>query len=330
MANFDAGVIPAHPLALTAGRKLDEKRQLALGRYYLDAGAGGLAVGVHTTQFGIREHGLLRPVLELAIQAVNETDQPETILKVAGATGDTKQAVAEAELAASLGYDCVLLSLAALANASVDQLIAHAKAVAGVLPVFGFYLQPAVGGRVLPYAFWRRFAEIKGVAAIKIAPFNRYQTLDVIRAVEDAGRKEEIRLYAGNDDNIVLDLLSGDFDGGLLGHWAVWTEPAVGYQEQIASLVRAGDPVEPDWFRLARQVTDANAAFFDAANGYRGCIAGLHEVLRRQGLLAGRWCLDAQEDLSPGQMEEIDRVCYEYPHLADDDFVKENLDDWLS
>lgn len=330
MANFDAGLIPAHPLALTAERKLDEKRQLALGRYYLDAGAGGLAVGVHTTQFAIREHGLLRPVLEIAMAAVGETDKPEEILKVAGAIGDTRQAVAEAELAASLGYDCVLLSLGALPDASVDQLIAHAKTVAGVLPVMGFYLQPAAGGRPLPYAFWRRLAEIKRVVAIKVAPFNRYQTLDVIRAVEDAGRKEDLRLYTGNDDNIILDLLSGDFDGGLLGHWSVWTEPAVGYQAQIASLVRAGEPVEPDWFRLARQVTDANAAFFDAANNFRGCIAGLHEVLRRQGLLAGRWCLDPREDLSPGQLEEIERVCYEYPHLADDEFVAENLDDWLS
>lgn len=321
-SRWQAGVIPAHPLALTAERKLDERRQRALSRYYLAAGAGGLAVAVHTTQFSIRDHGLLRPVLQLAQETATSTNA----LLIAGAIGPTRQAVAEAELAASLGYHAVLLSLAALRDASIDELIAHTRAVAAVLPVFGFYLQPAVGGRLLPYAFWRRFAEIEQVKAIKIAPFNRYQTLDVIRAVEDAGRKDDLLLYTGNDDNIVLDLLSGDFHGGLLGHWAVWTKPAVEYQKATA---RTGPQLDKTWFTLNRQVTDANAAFFDVAHNFHGCIAGLHEVLRRQGLLAGRWCLDPQEELSPGQLEEIDRVYRAYPHLADDAFVQENLDAWL-
>lgn len=323
MASFDVGVIPAHPLALTAERRLDERRQRALTRYYIAAGAGGVAVAVHTTQFAIREKGLLGPVLELA------AEEARGILRVAGAVGPTRQAVAEAELAASLGYDAVLLSLAALSGASIDQLLDHCRAVAAVLPVFGFYLQPAVGGRLLPYAFWRRFAEIDNVVAIKIAPFNRYQTLDVIRAVEAAGKKGVIKLYTGNDDTIVHDLLGGDFDGGLLGHWSVWTREAVRYQREAVALARSGAPVDAYWLKLARAVTDANAAFFDAANGFHGCIAGLHEILRRQGLLAGRWCLDPAEDLSPGQLEEIDRVHAAYAWLADDAFVREHLDAWL-
>lgn len=323
MANFDVGVIPAHPLALRPDRRLDERRQRALTRYYVAAGVGGVAVGVHTTQFAIREHGLLKPVLELA------AEEARGVLKVAGAVGATGQAVQEAECAAALGYDAVLLSLAALRDAPEDALIDHCRAVAGVLPVIGFYLQPAVGGRLLPYSFWRRFAEIENVAAIKIAPFNRYQTLDVIRAVEAAGRKGQIKLYTGNDDAIIADLLSGDFDGGLLGHWSVWTRPAVRYQNEATALARAQQPIPAHWMQLARQVTDANAAFFDAANGFRGCIAGLHEILRRQGLLEGRWCLDPDEDLSPGQREEIDRVHAAYPHLNDDAFVREHLDAWL-
>lgn len=312
-------VIPAHPLALTAERKLDERRQRALTRYYRDAGAGGVAVAVHTTQFAIRERGLLRPVLELAAA------EAPGIVKIAGVCGPTPQALAEAALAKDLGYDAGLLSLAALPHASVDELITHATEVARVIPVFGFYLQPAVGGRVLPYAFWRRFAEIEGVVAIKMAPFNRYQTLDVQRAVEDSGA--DVVLYTGNDDNILLDLVSG-CAGGLLGHWSVWTRRAVQHLAS-AHLIGHGD-VPRSWIQLNREVTDSNAAFFDVAHGFHGCIAGLHEVLRRQGLLEGRWCLDPNEDLSPGQLDEIDRVYRQYPHLNDDDFVREHVHRWLA
>ena len=324
-------VIPAHPLALTSRRKLDERRQRALTRYYLAAGSGGIAVGVHTTQFAIREAGLLRPVLELA--AEEEKKHKPLTLKIAGVCGPTKQATAEAALARELGYDIGLLSLAALRDAGEDALIAHARAVGETLPLFGFYLQPAVGGRVLPYSFWRRFVEIPSVVGIKMAPFNRYQTLDVLRAVADSGRAAEIALYTGNDDNILLDLLT-EFRlgqkrlrivGGLLGHWSVWTRKAV---ELLEELRRAGGPT-PELLTRAAQITDANAAFFDAPNAFRGCVAGLHEVLRRQGLLEGLWCLDPQEGLSPGQKEEIDRVYRAYPHLNDDAFVEKYRDLWL-
>jgi dihydrodipicolinate synthase/N-acetylneuraminate lyase len=313
-------VIPAHPLALTAERKLDERRQRALTRYYLAAGVGGVAVGVHTTQFAIRDpkHGLFRPVLELAAE---ELRRNEAAIRVAGVVGHTEQAVAEVTLARDLGYQIVLLSLAALKDAGIEEMIAHARAVAEVLPVFGFYLQPAVGGRVLPYEFWRRFAEIENVAAIKVAPFHRYQTLDVVRAVRECGR--EVALYTGNDDNIVADLLTPPFAGGLLGHWAVWTRSAVELWERTH---RRDYTVLDEAFA----VTDMNAAIFDAANHFHGCIAGVHEVLRRQGLLAGRWCLDPGEELSPGQSEEIDRVSRAYPHLTDDEFVRANLDQWLT
>ena len=316
-------VIPAHPLALTADRKLDERRQRALSRYYLAAGAGGLAVGVHTTQFAIREPevGLYRPVLELAAAEMRGT----AAVRIAGICGATVQAVREAELAASLGYECGLLSLAALRDASTAELVAHAREVAAVIPVMGFYLQPDVGGLVLPYEFWREFVEIPNVVAIKVAPFNRYRTLDVVRAVRESGRAGEVALYTGNDDNIVVDLLNG-FSGGLLGHWAVWTRSAVALLERV----KKSTGVPPDLLELADQTTDANAALFDAANGFRGCIAGLHEILVRQGLLAGRWCLNPDEALSPGQMGEIDRVCGACPWLNDDEFVRENLDGWLA
>lgn len=328
-------VIPAHPLALTAARKLDERRQRALTRYYLAAGAGGVAVGVHTTQFEIRDPrvGLLEPVLDLAREELRGTDA----VKIAGIVGRTPQAVREAEFAARRGYDAGLLSLGALRDASVPELLAHARAIAEIIPLFGFYLQPAVGGRILPYAFWREFAEIPGVAAIKIAPFNRYQTLDVLRAVAGSGRADEIALYTGNDDSIVTDLLTpfrfGEhtlrITGGLLGHWAVWTLRAAQLLERIQREVRAERPLAPSWLALAAEITDSNAALFDTANQFRGCIAGIHEVLRRQGLLAGRWCLNPDEDLSPGQAEEIDRVYRAYPHLNDDDFVRERLDGWM-
>ncbi|MES2176592.1 MAG: dihydrodipicolinate synthase family protein [Gemmatimonadota bacterium] len=330
-------VIPAHPLALTAERRLDERHQRALTRYYLDAGAGGLAVGVHTTQFAIRDarHGLYRPVLELAADTVrtwHSLDDP--IVLVAGVIGETRQAVAEAELAKSLGYNVALLGLGALKEASDAELIAHCRTVAEVMPLFGFYLQPAVGGRVLSYAFWREFATIKNVWAIKVAPFNRYQTLDVVRAVADSGRND-IALYTGNDDSIILDLMtpfpvsaagSSYFAGGLLGQWAVWTHSAVDLLHRIREPMGPGQlPTLTD----AMALTDANGAIFDAANGFAGCIAGIHEVLRRQGLMRGIWCLDPSEGLSPGQSAEIDRVCALHPELADDDFVKANLDKWL-
>ncbi len=329
-------VIPAHPLALTKDRKLDERRQRALTRYYQAAGAGGVAVGVHTTQFEIREprFGLFEPVLQLAMEELRGSDA----IKVAGIVGCTPQAVREAEFAARCGYDAGLLSLGALREAPIADMLAHARAVAEVIPLFGFYLQPAVGGRILPYAFWREFAEIPGVVGIKIAPFNRYQTLDVLRAVAESGRGQEIALYTGNDDSIVVDLLTefrfGErtlrIAGGLLGHWAVWTQRAVRLLEEVHRNTPGAGKNGVSWLTLAAEVTDSNAAFFDAANQFRGCIAGIHEVLRRQGLLAGRWCLNPDEDLSPGQADEIDRVYRAYPHLNDDEFVRENLDKWLA
>ena len=330
-------VIPASPLALNAERKLDERRQRALWRYYVAAGSGGLAIGVHTTQFAIRDPkiGLFQPLLELAAE---EMDRPEGIgmVRIAGVCGQTTQAVAEAELVRRLRYHAGLLSLAAMKEASEDELVAHCRAVAEVIPLIGFYLQPAVGGRILPYSFWRRFAEIENVLAIKIAPFNRYQTLDVIRAVADAGR-DDIALYTGNDDNIVLDLITPyringrewRIVGGLLGHWSVWTKKAVELLGECHDIVESGI-VPPEILARAIEVTHCNAAFFDAAHGFAGCIAGIHEVLRRQGLLEGIWCLDPDERLSPGQAEEIDRVYQAYPHLNDDDFVAEHLDEWLS
>ena len=327
-------MIPAHPLALTRDRKLDERRQRALTRYYLAAGAGGIAVGVHTTQFEIRDpkFNLFKPVLELA----SEEMRAHSILKLAGVCGDTRQALAEAELAKSLGYDAVLLSLAALKQAPVSKLIEHSRSIASVIRVIGFYLQTAVGGRVLPYEFWREFAEVPDVVAIKIAPFNRYQTIDVVRAVVESGRSDEIALYTGNDDNIVSDLLT-EFEfvgkrarivGGLLGHWAVWTRGAVSLLERVQ---RNRQSIAAGLLTSAQQVTDMNAAIFDPANHFHGCIPGINEVLRRQGMLEGRWCLDPKEDLSPGQSEEIDRVCKSYPHLcqADDDLIRENLGTWL-
>jgi dihydrodipicolinate synthase/N-acetylneuraminate lyase len=337
-------VIPAHPLALTSGRRLDERRQRALSRYYIAAGAGGLAVGVHTTQFAIRDPriGLFDPVLRLAAEEMDRADRTreEPLLRIGGICGETPQALREAQLLADLRYDAGLLSLAAMKGADDAALLAHCRSVADVVPIVGFYLQPAVGGRVLPYSFWREFAGIDNVVAIKIAPFNRYQTLDVVRAVAESGR--DIALYTGNDDNIVMDLLTPfAFDagrrpqerrivGGLLGHWAVWTHRAVELLHECHAVVRGPHAVSSDLLRRSVEVTDSNAAFFDAAHGFTGCIAGLHEVLRRQGLLEGIWCLDPHETLSPGQDAEIARVYKAYPHLNDDGFVREGLDAWLT
>lgn len=334
--------IPACPLALTRRRKLDERHLRALVRYYVASGAGGLAVGVHTTQFEIHtpQVGLYEPVLELAAETAR-TYGGCSFVKVAGIVGDTGQAMQEAQLAVSLGYDCGLVSLSAFQWASLDVILAHCQTLAQIIPLFGFYLQPAVGGRPLSYSFWRRFAEIEQVVAIKIAPFSRYHTLDVVRAVTNSGRGAEIALYTGNDDHILGDLLTeyrvaDDPDmpgmrivGGLLGHWAVWTQRAVELLGRCQHVQR-----EPsgygDLLAVGTQVTDCNAALFDAANDFAGCIPGIHEVLRRQGLLAGRWCLDPEQDLSPGQQEEIDRVCATYPHLNDDAFVAQHLDEWLA
>jgi dihydrodipicolinate synthase/N-acetylneuraminate lyase len=335
-------VIPAHPLALTAGRRLDERRQAALTRYYCDAGAGGVAVGVHTTQFAIRnpEIGLFEPVLRLAADVVAEFERSSgrRVVRVAGVCGRTAQAVQEATLARELGYDLGLLSLAALPKAPDGELVEHCRVVAQEIPLCGFYLQPSVGGRPLSYEFWRRFCEIPRVAAIKVAPFHRYQTLDVVRAVADSGRSAEIALYTGNDDNIIPDLLSdfrvdggaARFRGGLLGQWAVWTSRAVELLQRIQCSHAAGGADAADILAESAALTDANAALFDVRHRFAGCIAGLHEILRRQGLMAGRWCLDRAEDLSPGQLAEIDRVTAAYPQLADDDFVRGNLDRWLS
>lgn len=312
-------VIPAHPLALNSSRKLDEARQRVLTRYYRDAGAGGIAVGVHTTQFEIRkpEHNLFEPVLRMAIEAA----QGSGMVMIAGAVGPTSQAVPEAELAGKLGYNAVLLSVGALRQASIGELVEHVRTVASVMPVIGFYLQPAVGGRALPYEFWRRIAEIENVVAIKMAPFNRYQTLDVIRGVADSGRAGEVALYTGNDDNIIADLITPfSFGGktlrvvgGLLGQWAVGTKKAV----ELLRRVHEGATHPSLLLALGAQLTDLNAALFDVANNFHGCIAGIHEILRRQGLLEGLWCLNPNEGLSPGQLEEIDRVVAAYPHLLD-------------
>ena len=323
--------IPAHPLALTGDRKLDERRQVALTRYYCDAGAGGVAVGVHTTQFAIRDPkvGLFEPVLTLAMDTLRAREKATGTkpIAVAGICGPTTQAIAEAELARRLGYDVGLLSLAALHEATNDELIAHCRRIGEVIPLFGFYLQPAVGGRVLSYDFWRRFSEIPNVWAIKIAPFNRYQTFDVVRAVVEAGR-EEVALYTGNDDNIVADLLTPYpidiggktvlrwIDGGLLGQWAVWTRAAVKLLERIKRARESGS-IDSSLISLGAALTDANAAVFDAANAFRGCIPGIHEVLRRDGLLDGIWCLNPNETLSPGQGENITRVTRGYPELTD-------------
>ncbi|HZS68835.1 MAG TPA: dihydrodipicolinate synthase family protein [Burkholderiales bacterium] len=326
-------VIPAHPLALNARRKLDERRQRALARYYLDAGSGGLAVGVHATQFAIREAGLYEPVLRIAAQEA----ATRKALLIAGLSGKTAQAKKEAQLAASLGYHAGMLSLAPMKGASIDELIDHCAAVAREMPLVGFYLQIAVGGIALPFEFWRRFAAIENVVAIKIAPFNRYATLDVVKGVVAACAEQRVALYTGNDDHIVLDLAvpfdirRGDetvrvrITGGLLGHWSVWTRSAVQLLERIQR-----SPVDAELLALDARVTDCNSAFFDVAHNFAGCIPGCHEVLRRQGLLEGTWCLDPNEKLSPGQAQEIDRVYREHADLADDDFVRANLERWLS
>jgi hypothetical protein len=332
--------IPAHPLALDAQRQLDRRRQRALTRYYVDAGVGGLAVGVHTTQFAIRDIGLYEPVLAAAVEESRAwTDRP--LVMVAGVCGKTEQAVAEARTAVRLGYHAGLLSLSALKGADTDTIIEHCRRVSEEIPLVGFYLQPAVGGMSLDATFWERFAAIENVIAIKVAPFNRYRTLDVIRGVVAARAEDRVTLYTGNDDHIVLDLVTPftvmrdgqpvtmRFRGGLLGHWSVWTRNAVRLLDKLHEAVAHG-PIAPEILALDSRVTDCNAVFFDVAHDFHGCIAGCHEVLRRQGLLEGTWCIDPNEGLSPGQAEGIDRVSREHADLSDDAFVAENLERWLS
>lgn len=336
-------VIPAHPLALDENRKLDERHQRALTRYYMAAGATGIAVGVHSTQFEIRDKGidLYEPVLRLAAEEIEKAKLDRPFIKVAGICGPTEQALAEAKLAAELGYDAGLLSMGGLANLSEQEILDRTAKVAAVFPVIGFYLQPSAGGRIFTYDFWRQFAEIPNIVAIKMAPFNRYQSIDVVRAVCNSSRRDEIALYTGNDDNIINDLLTTyrftvngaivekKVVGGLLGHWAVWTKKAVELMEEIKRC-RDNREIPREWLTWNVQVTDTNAAFFDPANGFAGCIPGIHEVLRRQGLLKGTWCLNPNEVLSPGQAEEIDRMYRDYPHLHDDEFVAAHLQEWLA
>ncbi|SIO13588.1 dihydrodipicolinate synthase family protein [Chitinophaga niabensis] len=316
--------IPAHPLALNEDLSIDEKSQRRLTRYYMASGVDGVAVGVHTTQFEVRqpEFNYLEPVLRMAAEEVG--DRP--LIKVAGICGPLKSAVKDAELALKYGYDLGLLSMGGLQNATEQELIERTKVIAEMIPVFGFYLQPAVGGRVLSYDFWKAFAAIPNVQAIKVAAFNRYQTLDVVRAIADT----DIILYTGNDDNIVADLVTpyrfGEkekrFIGGLLGHYAVWTHRSV----ELFRRIREGHADLDTLLATGIEVTDMNAAIFDPKNAFKGCIAGIHEVLRRQGLMKGIWCLNPHEKLSPGQAEEITRVVNAYPHLVEDEFVKKFLE----
>ncbi|NOZ32472.1 MAG: dihydrodipicolinate synthase family protein [Alphaproteobacteria bacterium] len=332
-------VIPACPLMLDENREFDRRRQKALVQYYLEAGVGGLAVGVHTTQFEIRDVGLYQPVLALAAQQIARFGKKDFVA-VAGLAGKTEAARAEAVVARELGYHAGLLSLAAWGGASHDEIITHCRAVAEQIPIIGFYLQPAVGGIELDAEFWRRFALIENVVAIKVACFDRYKTLDVLHGVVAARAEDRITLYTGNDDHIVADLVTpfvihrdnqpviARFKGGLLGHWSVWAQKAVGLLQQCHDAVGAGS-VPADLLALDSQVTDANAAFFDVANNFAGCISGCHEILRRQGFVDGIWLLDRNENLSPGQGALIDRVCADYPHLNDDAFVAANLSRWL-
>jgi dihydrodipicolinate synthase/N-acetylneuraminate lyase len=340
-------VIPAHPLALQSDNRIDELHQKALTRYYLAAGAGGLAVGVHTTQFAIHNPkiGLYRPVLELAIETARQFTAPaarnEPIM-IAGIVGDTKQAIQEASLAHELGYHLGLLSLTSLKGKSIDELIDHSRRVAEIIPIMGFYLQETISKMTLPAEFWQKFVTIPNVIAVKIAPFNRYQTLDVLEAVARSGRANEIALYTGNDDNIIIDLLTRhEFNiagrpvslrivGGLLGQWACWTKKAVEHLESVKAIRENKTPVPHDLLTLAGQLTLANKAIFDAENQFRGCISGISYVLQRQRLLKEINTLDPNERLSPGQADSIDRIIRDYPYLTDDDFVKENLHKWLT
>lgn len=338
-------VIPATPLVLDSGGKLDEKRQRALIRYYLEAGAGGIATAVHTTQFAIRrpDIGLFEPVLRVVADEISRIEDQKggAVVRIAGVCGPLEQALKEAENARTLGYDAVLLSPGGLGYLDEQALLTRARRVAEIVPVIGFYLQPSVGGRLFSYRFWEEFCEIENVVAIKCAPFNRYMTLDTVRAAALSGRADKIALYTGNDDNIVIDLLTTyrfekngktvekRFVGGLLGHWSIWTHTVVDLYHKIRAAAQK-EAVPADLITMAAEITDANAAVFDPSHGFAGCIPGIHEVLRRQGLIESIRCLDLNETLSPGQAEEIDRVYRMYPHLNDDAFVRRHLKEWLA
>lgn len=339
----EGAVIPATPLALNENKEIDEKHQKALVRYYIDSGVGGIAIGVHSTQFEIREHGMFESLLKLVSDEIDSWSKKrgKKILKIAGVCGPEEQALKEAKYAASVGYHAALVSLSALKGQSYDKLINHCRKVAEVMPIIGFYMQTSVGGIVLPYEFWKEFAQIPNVLGIKIAPFNRYKTFDVVRAICEAGKENDITLYTGNDDNIIVDLLSEykiqtstgvksiRIKGGLLGHWCVWTQKAVELLSEIHKLIDSGKDIPKELLLRANQVTDSNAAFFDSKNDFAGCIPGLHEVLYRQGLMSNVLCLNPKEVLSEGQSEEISRVYEAYPHLHDDEFIKENINQWL-
>ena len=336
-------IIPATPLALDDNRQFDEEGQRLLMQYYLHCGVGGIATAVHSTQFAIRDPkiGLYEPVLRVVAEEIDayEKETGKVIVKVAGVCGEAEQACREAELTKQYGYDAVLLSPGGLAHLTEEDLLERTKAVAKVMPVIGFYLQTAVGGRAFTPEYWEKLCEIDNVVAIKCAPFNRYQTLDAVRAAAVSARREEITLYTGNDDNIVSDLLADyrfcvdgkvyekSFEGGMLGHWYVWTKCAVELFEMVRQAKKDG-VIPPELLTMAAAVTDANSAVFDARNRFAGCIAGLHEVLRRQGLMKSICCLDPEETLSPGQAEDISRICREYPALCDDEFIAAHLQEW--
>jgi dihydrodipicolinate synthase/N-acetylneuraminate lyase len=338
-------VIPALPLALNENKRIDERYQRALLRYYVASGAGGIAAAVHTTQFKIRDPdiNLFHPVLRLVRDVLNDelSKRDEPFVRIAGVCGPQTQAIQEAETAASLGYDIVLLSLGALRDAPIDALLGHCRTISAIIPVMGFYLQPAVGGRILPYDFWRGLFEIDNVVAVKIAPFNRYHTFDVVRALAESGREDEIVLYTGNDDNIINDLITpfpvriGDQEkiirikGGLLGQWSVWTSAAVRLHSTIREYIENGSMNYAEFLSQNIALTDANGALFDVRNNFKGCIAGINYVLFRQGLMRNFHCLDESDSLSPGQSDEIDRVLDSYAWLRDDDFVLEHIDTWL-
>lgn len=332
---LEGAVIPAMPLALREDRTWSPRHQRALARYFLESGAGGIAVGVHSTQFEIRapEHSLFEPVLRLCAEEIAVSrGSAASAIAIAGVCGDTPQAVREAELARELGYDSILLSLTALSNEPDGKLLEHTRALAEILPVTGFYLQPTIGGRDYSFDFWRRFLDLPNVVAIKVAPFDRYATLDVVRALACSGR-EDVALYTGNDDNIIHDLVSEfsfegktiRFSGGLLGQWAIGTRRAVALLREI----RAGEGDARSWARRNAELTDLNSAVFDPHNDFAGCLPGINEMLRRPGLLPSNACLDPSECLSPGQGAELDRVSRAYPHWLDEDFIKTNLARWL-
>ncbi len=336
-------VIPATPLALDENRNFDKETQRLLMKYYLNCGVGGIATAVHTTQFEIRnpEIALFEPILKIVSEEIYkfEKENNTVIVKVAGVCGKTEQAVKEAELAKQYGYDAVLLSPGGLNDMSEDYMVERTKAVAEIMPVIGFYLQTACGGRQFTYNYWERVCKTPNVVAIKCASFNRYTTLDVVRAAALSERCNDITLYTGNDDNIVIDLLTKykfekdgktiikGFDGGLLGHWSVWTKKAVELFEKVQK-EKKSDAISSEMLTLAAEVTDTNSAFFDTAHNFSGCIAGLHEILRRQGLMKNIYCLNPEETLSEGQLEELNRVYDMYPHLNDDAFIKDNIEKW--